>query len=358
MIEEAITHPDKDLEVLPLPHSRSLTSSPLDARTEDASFAARPGSPNHSLGKVASDAQLHLKAVNPSPAASRKMPLPVPMPSTLSESSRYLSTDSSTTTARSGIESITATQPASKGFSEAVMTSRPSAWAPPKRQEDVPPPPRPAVVETPPSQPALRPAPLQNSSGSGSSWSTPTLAQTSAVAVHQSALQAVDMGVPGKTTQVVRCKSSEPLEVEVPEPATTELPPPAPHIKHSRSFSDPAGVLDVTPPDEAMPTEPGSVPLDTRLKAFPSSTPAGVSPRVSGQESNVESLRDSIVGGDGNEPSASIEQAPAKENSEGKRPDGKEMNLAVSSPSSAGDQSVLKTTKTVAVITPTPVCVV
>eukprot|EP00731_Ephydatia_muelleri_P037166 Em0406g1a len=226
-------------------------------------LAARPGSPNHSLGKVASDAQLHLKAVNPSPAASRKMPLPVPMPSTLSESSRYLSTDSSTTTARSGIESITATQPASKGFSEARHDKPTFCLGPPLSDKKT-------CLRRPdlrlwrrllPS-PQLRPAPLQNSSGSGSSWSTP--AQTSAAAVQQSALQAVDMG------------------------------------------------------------------------------------------KQVESLRDSIVGGDGNEPSASVEQAPAKENSEGKRPDSKEMNLAVSSPSSAGDQSVPKTTKTVAVITPTP----
>ena len=246
------------------------------------------------------------------------------------------------------------------------MTSRPSAWAPPKRQEDAPP--RPAIVEMPPSQPALRPNSQQNlSGGGGSSWSNPNPPQTSvaaaaaAVTVQLSALAIVDTSVPNNKSTQVRCKSSEPLELVVPDlTSSTELPLAAPLRKHSRSFSDPAGALDVVPPplppDAVVPTEQSSVSLDaTRLSP---SVPTIVTPRASGQEDNVECLHDSVATSIGSELANQGEEVPAKEGSESKRQDSKEMSSAVSSLSSVGEQSVPKSTKTVAVITPTPVCVV
>ena len=347
MIEEAISHPDKELEVLPLPHSRSLTSSPFDTRNEDT-LITRSASPNHGSGKGTSDVQSHIKPVNPSPAASRKMPLPVCVPSTVSESSRYLSTDSSTTVARSGIESVTTTQTATKGFSEAVVTSRPFAWAP-KRQEDLPSS-RAVVVEMPPNPPPP-PAPVQ-SIANGSSWSSPPV--TSATATQPAVTTAAAIA-PSKNVQT-RCKSSEPMETETLVVASTEVQTAGPRTRHSRSFSDPAGALDVVPA-EATPTEPGSLPLGATLKAFVPNMPTIISPRVSGQESDIVGLHESM-GNVSGELEAAVEPsapAPAKESSENKRPDGKEASTAVSS-SSAGEPPVPKTTKTVAVITPTPVC--
>ena len=357
MIEEAISHPDKELDVLQVPHPRSLTSSPFDARSEDA-LITRSASPNHLLGKVTGEAQSHVKVVNSSPAAPRKATLATAVPSTVSESSRYVSTDSNTTTARSGIESITATQPAAKGFSEAVVTSRPSAWAP-KRQDDAQLSSRPIAVETQTLPPPPLPVPVPGLSNGPTAWSTPTCSMpvTSAVVqqlVVTSTLLVTSSSSSGSKSVQTRCKSSEPMETDTPTSTSMEVQVTVPRSRHSRSFSDPAGAFDVVPPSDATPIEQSSLPPDVRLKGFVPSMPTIVSPRVSGQESDIVGLHESMANVH-DELAAAVEQTSAKEGSENKRLEGKETSsLVVGSPGS-GEQPVPKTTKTVAVITPTQV---